>query len=77
MQNLQLANEGLSLIEQVSEYQRIVTGATAVLQLLHHTPQLNAYLIAQHQSADLGYGYSDYATNMLYDTRLNMGPKTG
>lgn len=49
MDNQQLAQEGLSLITQISEGQQTATSETAVAQILHRTAQLNAYLIAGRQ----------------------------
>lgn len=57
MNNQQLLNEGLNLIEQIRDDNKVVAGATAVAQRLHTTPQLAATLIAQrHDTADIAHG---------------------
>lgn len=51
MNNQHLAQEGLTLISQLNSHQPVATSSTAIGQLLHETPQLNAYLIAERQAA--------------------------
>lgn len=54
MNNQQLLNEGLTLLEQIEDGNKVVAGATAVAQRLHATPYLTATLIAQrHDTGDM------------------------
>lgn len=51
MSNQQLARDGLTLISQINARQPTAASDTTIVQLLHDTPQLNAYLIAERQAA--------------------------
>lgn len=49
MNNQQIVDNGLTFLNQISSHNLIVANETAVSHRLHHTPQLNATLIAQKQ----------------------------
>jgi len=50
MNNQQTVNTGLTLLNQINSHNLVVQNETAVSHRLHHTPQLNATLIAQKQT---------------------------